>query len=125
MISITGGVQSYMDGTGVLQDLGDLDADDVVGRVRHQRVTHLLGELSGVAAGPLRRRHGHVGGELAVLAPGRSLEVDLGRGVDADRAEVLSRARAAGVQRMVVIGAVAGVTSAACADETPNSSFAR
>ena len=66
---------------------GDLDRGDVAGRVRGERVGELLGELAGVATGGLGGGHGDVGGELAVLAPGRSLEVDLGGGVDAEGAE--------------------------------------
>ena len=47
-------------------------------------VDELLGELARVAPGGLGRGHGHVRRPVAVLAPGRPLEADLGRRLDAD-----------------------------------------
>ena len=62
---------------------GDLNALDVVRRRGVQPLDEVAGQLAWHSTVGLGRRHGHVGGPVAVLPPTGPLEVDLRRRLDA------------------------------------------
>ena len=65
---------------------GHLDGSDVLGRGRAERLGDAGGQLAGVPAGLLGRHQRHVRRPVAVLAPGRALELDgVGQGLDLER----------------------------------------